>query len=80
MLRYMDGDIVDIDNNVALTFRVQARGKIQYVGGMFLVSDSKNISIVHSLFVLADTNYNLRGKVIGNIYDNSELLEEETNE
>lgn len=70
-----EGDIVDIDNNVALTFGVKARGKIQYVGGMFLVSDGKNISIVHSLFILTDTNYNLRGEVIGNIYDNPELLE-----
>lgn len=70
-----EGDIVDIDNTVAFTFGVKVRGKIQYTGGMFLVSDDKNISTMHSLFVLTDTNYNLRGKVIGNTIDNPKLLE-----
>ena len=72
-----EGDIVDIDNDVALTFGVKKRGKIQYIGGMFLVSDGRNVSIMQSLFILADTNYNLRGEVIGNIYNNKNLLESE---
>lgn len=70
-----EGDIVKIDNDVASMFNIKSTGKVEYNNGLFFVQNGDEIGILSSLFVLADTKYCLRGEVIGNIYDNPELLE-----
>lgn len=75
-IKIYEGDIVKIKNDVANMFEVKNIGIIKYIGGMFLVSYNEENRVLQSLYVLGDTNYNLRGEVIGNIVDNKELLEE----
>lgn len=51
-------------------------GVVVYHHGMYFArSSSSENALLHSLFVLCDINYVLRGNVIGNIYDQPELLE-----
>lgn len=59
-----EGDIVKIDNDVASMFNIKSTGKVEYNNGLFLVQNEDEISILSSLFVLADTKYCLRGEVI----------------
>ena len=69
-----EGDIVKIDNDVASMFNIKSTGKVEYNNGLFLVRNGDEISILSSLFVLANTKYCLRGEVIGNIWENADLL------
>lgn len=69
-----EGDIVKINNDVASMFNIKSTGKVEYNNGLFLVRNGDEIGILSSLFILADTKYCLRGEVIGNIYENSDLL------
>lgn len=70
-----EGDIVKINKDVAELFELDQKGVIIYARGMFYM-DNKNTSILSSLNSICDYTSVLRGKVIGNIYDNPELLEE----
>lgn len=71
-----EGDIVKIDDDVAKVFKIKSIGKVKYFEGLFLVQNGDIIGLLSSLFALSNINYRLRGRVIGNIYDNPELLEE----
>lgn len=65
-----ENDIVKINDDVKEAFRI-SDGVVVYRAGSFIVGDGNMLS---SLFTIADFNYVLRGEVIGNIFDNPELL------
>ena len=49
-------------------------GVVRYLGGMFFVGGDRH-TLLSSLNVLVDFRYTMRGRVIGNIFDNPELME-----
>lgn len=70
-----EGDIVKIDDDVANAFNIKSIGKVEYIEGSFLVMQNDHITILsNSLFVLSDINQHFRGRVIGNIWENGDLL------
>ena len=71
-----ESDIVQIDKDVAKTFDIYSKGIINYLNGGFIVTknDGSYETIRSALLVLGDLNNIFRGKVIGNIYENPELL------
>lgn len=66
-----EGDIVVLNEDVKKAFDVDD-GEVKYGWGGFYI---KEFSILNSLNALSSYDCILRGKVIGNIYDNPELLE-----
>lgn len=71
--KIFEGDIVYLSENVKQTFDVDD-GVIIYNHGAFFVNNAD--SLRSTLFALTDYTFVLRGRVIGNIHDNPELLEE----
>lgn len=71
--KVFEGDIVKLTEDVKKTFGA-TDGVVKFNHGAFFVN-GKN-GILDSLFVLVDYTYILRGWVIGNIYDNPELIQE----
>lgn len=66
-----DGDIVVLDDDVKRTFDVED-GIVTYVRGGFYIDKCR---ACNSIDVLATYDYSkLRGKIIGNIHDNPEVL------
>ena len=65
-----ENDIVKLNEDVKRIFDVDD-GVVKYQGGAFFVGEVKTLS---SLFVLVDIYYVLRGEVIGDKFDNPELL------
>lgn len=65
-----EDDIVVLDSEVKKIFKVND-GVVKYGRGGFYVND---FGTLNSLNVLASYDWILRGKVIGNIHDNPELL------
>lgn len=70
--KVFEGDIVKLTEDVKKTYRVDD-GVVKFNHSAFFVNGRDGF--LDSLFVLADVSYVLRGWVIGNIYDNPELLE-----
>ena len=68
--KIFEGDIVVLDEDVKKTFNVDD-GEVRWGWGGFYI---KEFSTLNSLNTVASYNCILRGKVIGNIYDHSELL------
>ena len=72
-----EGDIVRLCESVKLTFGVES-GEVRYYRGGFVAGKGNGFN--NSLDALADADWKaLRGEIIGNIYDNPELLEVNTN-
>lgn len=71
-----ESDIVEIDKDVAKTFDIYSKGIINYLNGGFIVTknDGSYETIRSALLILGDLNNIFRGKVIGNIYENPDLL------
>ena len=69
------GDIVKLTEDVKRTFDV-SDGVVKFHRSAFFVNGQNGIR--DSLFALADYKYTLRGWVIGNIWDNPELVKEGT--
>lgn len=65
------GDYICLDDDVKRIFDVED-GIVHFVRGMFVVGDG---GYRHSFDALASWDYVMRGEVIGNIYDNPEILE-----
>ena len=68
--KIFEGDIVVLNEDVKKTFNVDD-GEVRYGWGGFYI---KEFSSLNSLNVLASYDCILRGEVIGNKYDNPELL------
>lgn len=64
-------DIVKINDDVKEFFQVND-GEVNYIGGCFVIGYKDGIR--NSLMTIVDVYYVLRGEVIGNIFDNPELL------
>ena len=67
-----EGDIVRVDADVKETFMRIEDGPVRFSRGSFFVNSYGEI--LCSFDVIADINGVLRGEVIGNIYDNPELI------
>ncbi len=66
-----EGDIVDIQEDVAKFFRVPSRGVVVYHKGCYFITPNVNEFLnTQSLYILLDYNLELRGNIVGNIYDN----------
>lgn len=61
-----EGDIVRCDENVANTFGIDVVSEVKYIMGSFYAGTTT--------FYLVNTNGVYRGEIIGNIYENPELL------
>lgn len=75
--KIFEGDIVKINNDVKEAFEI-SDGAVVYRGGSFIVGGSNGNGTLNSLFAITDINYVLRGEVIGNIFDNPELIGEQS--
>ena len=76
--KIFEGDLVKLNNDVKKIFNAED-GYVWFNHGCFFVHNDR-CSMLDSLHTLADLNYIFRGEVVGNIYDNPELMEkEETN-
>ena len=73
--KIFEGDIVKINNDVKEAFEI-SDGAVVYRGGSFIVGGSNGNGTLNSLFAITDINYVLRGEVIGNIFDNPDLIGE----
>lgn len=73
-----EGDIVRVDEDVKETFQRIEDGPVRFNRGCFFVNSYGDI--LSSFDVIADFTGVLRGEVIGNIYDNPELLKEDAHE
>lgn len=71
VIKFGENDIVNLNKDVEDMFQVKG-GKIRYCGGSFIVGDGNGV--INSLMVLSDIFYVLRGTVIGNVFDNPELV------
>lgn len=71
--KIFEGDIVKINNDVKEVFEI-SDGAVVYRGGSFIIGGSNGNGTLNSLFAITDINYVLRGEVIGNIFDNQELI------
>ena len=69
--KIFEGDIVRLDEDVKRMFNVND-GEVVYARGGFHVG---NCALLSSLNAIASYNWVLRGEVIGNVHDNSGLLE-----
>lgn len=69
-----EGDFIQINEDVKNAFRVND-GVVEYIGGAFRVKGGDG-SLLTSLFAITDIYWVMRGQVIGNVYDNPELLKE----
>jgi len=68
-------DIVRIDPFLLRQFDInEPVGKVYYHKGIFFVGRKERL--IDSVYALSDLNFILRGEVIGNIFDNPDLLEE----
>ena len=73
--KIFENDIVKINDNVKESFEI-SDGVVIYHTGSFIIDGSNGNGTLNSLFVIAGINYVLRGEVIGNIFDNPELIGE----
>ena len=69
--KIFEGDVVKINDDVKEKFDI-SDGAVIYRGGSFIIGSDGGT--LNSLFVIADFNYVFRGEVIGNIFDNPELM------
>ena len=67
-----EGDIVEIDAEVAEMFKIESRGPIRYMFANFYFGQTANRSTVEWICTCCGV---FRGKVIGNMYQNQDLLE-----
>ena len=70
-----EGDFIGVDQNVKEIFALVSDGPVIFSRGCFSIGDGS--SILHHLDTICDYNGVLRGKVVGNIYDNPDLLKHE---
>lgn len=63
--KYMSGDIVEITRHCILE-----RGEVKFINGCFAIKSKDTLLMLYQCEI---NNFKL--KVIGNIYDNPELLE-----
>lgn len=73
--KIFEGDIIKINEDVKEAFGI-FDGSVIYRGGSFIIGNSNSSGMLNSLFVISDINYVLRGEVIGNIFDNPDLIGE----
>ena len=69
--KIFEGDIVKLDEYVKKAFDVED-GEVKFGRGGFYIGD---FNMLNSLNTLASYDGILRGEVIGNIYDNPEMVE-----
>ena len=76
--KIFEGDIVKLDQDIAKIFCIESLISIvKYFDGTFICTNKdNNTDVCRSLIVLTNIDGILRGEVIGNIYDNPELIEE----
>lgn len=67
-----EGDFVQICEEVKTCFGLKD-GAVEYHKGNFLIKGN-NEGLIASLLALVDIYYVMRGRIIGNIHDNPELL------
>lgn len=75
----MNGDILEIDNNIKRTYELKNIMYVDFVDGSFYLKDIKedNWSLLKTLSAIINIEGKVRGKVIGNIYENKNLLGQE---
>ena len=73
-----EGDVVRVDEDVKETFERIEDGPVRFSRGGFFVNSYGDV--LRSFDVIADFTGVLRGEVIGNIYDNPELMKEYADE
>ena len=74
--KIFEGDIVKINDDIKEAFGI-SDGAVVYRGGSFIIGNSSGSGTLNSLFAITDINYVFRGEVIGNIFDNPELIGEQ---
>lgn len=72
--KIFEGDIVTLTEYVKRTFNIED-GEVKFNHGAFFVNGANGMR--DSLFCIADIYYVLRGEVVGNRWDNPELLKGE---
>ena len=73
-----EGDIVKVNDDIKSVFDLSNFMHVKYEQGAYYLRNNQDnmFDILKSFPVIADICGNIRGKVIGNIYDNKELLNE----
>lgn len=75
----MNGDILKVDEDIKRTFNLKDIMYVDFIEGSFYLKAEKEIqwNLLRCFPALVNIEGKIRAKIIGNIYDNKNLLKEE---